>query len=786
MILPQSTGLKYTLALIASILLLGTPLHALAKKAVTEEWNITADKITRYDQPRSIIAEGNIVLIKRIKLPPTPPKKKTKGTDWSVLLGEQKKEEPITPKELAAAQKPRYQTETTIKADWMAYDITLGKIKLRGHVDIQSGDDRLYADQGEVNISRDTGTFKNATIVRKQNQLHVEGKTIEKTGPSTYRVLDGWIITCKVDKGQKPPWSLSSKDTKITKGGYAIMKNAKFNVKDVPIFYSPVMILPVKNTRETGFLFPELSKSRNNGFGFDIPFFYNISESADMTFYSAYYSNRGFMPGIQFRYVINPDNKGTFEASYLKDDLSDPSNTSYYNRTGFTHTNDDRYWIRGKLDRTFGNGWITRLDLDIVSDRDYLTEFNSGAYTGFWQTHKDFLHEFGRGFQNNTSDQRNNELNVLKAWSGMSLVTSLVAIDDVRTNKTSPTPLWQLPSVDFSGAMPIADSNFTVNWDSSYVDYWRKDGVGAHRIDLYPKISAPIPLGSYLESRAEVGLRETAYDVQTYGDGTWDQGNTPTRTLYSIHTELGTTLARDFDIPMGGYNGINHKMRPLIQYDFVPNVDQDNLPSFDSIDRINPENTITYGVDNFFTLFKNADDPDSGLDYSYLKIKQSYYLANVRENISEDSNSNPLPSDETDKSFSPVNVKFGWNPIRHVDIVYKTDYDIYGLGFIRHSIEGSYVNSKNDLYDIEYEYDKLTDIKQINLHAKTYLWTNIIGEILLVRSISTSKNNEENLSITYLSPCWSVELRTTKTPTDSAFYLIFNLANVSSHLGVSL
>jgi LPS-assembly protein len=121
-----------------------------------------------------------------------------------------------------------------------------------------------------------------------------------------------------------------------------------------------------------------------------------------------------------------------------------------------------------------------------------------------------------------------------------------------------------------------------------------------------------------------------------------------------------------------------------------------------------------------------------------------------------------------------------------VNIVYKTDYDVYGLGFIRHSIEGSYINSRNDLYDIDYEYDKLSNIKQINLHAKTWLWTNVTGEVLLVRSISTSKNNEEDISITYLSPCWSVELRMAKTPTDKAVYLIFNLANISSHLGVSL
>lgn len=40
-----------------------------AQKVATEEWDISADKIIRYENPESIVAEGNIVLIKRKKIP---------------------------------------------------------------------------------------------------------------------------------------------------------------------------------------------------------------------------------------------------------------------------------------------------------------------------------------------------------------------------------------------------------------------------------------------------------------------------------------------------------------------------------------------------------------------------------------------------------------------------------------------------------------------------------------------------------------------------------------------
>ena len=99
----------------------------------------------------------------------------------------------------------------------------------------------------------------------------------------------------------------------------------------MPVFYTPYLLVPVKNTRQTGFLFPEFSFSENNGFGFNLPFFLNISDSADVTFYPEYLTNRGFMPGAEFRYVASAADKGIFTANFLHDKLSDPSETDYYN-----------------------------------------------------------------------------------------------------------------------------------------------------------------------------------------------------------------------------------------------------------------------------------------------------------------------------------------------------------------------------------------------------------------------------------------------------------------------
>ena len=740
---------------------------ALAEESVsTEEWDISADKIIQYDKPRSIVAEGNIVLVKRRKLPPKPVATKEELSAWSDLLGEAPEAVEITPEDVPEEIEDVYETQVTIEADWATYDIALSTIKARGNVSVTTEDEQLIAEQAVVNLEQETGTFKNATILRDEYDLHLEGEVIEKTGYKTYHIENGWVITCKVEEGKTPPWSFAAKDVVIEQDGYATLKHAKFQIKDTPVFYSPWLMLPVKNKRQTGFLFPELGSSQNNGFTVNVPFFWNISNSTDMTIYTEYMVNRGYMPGLEFRYIKAAEDKGLAMANYLNDNLTDPSETDYYRDTGYTHTNKDRYWIRAKADQDFGSGWTSRLDLDIVSDRDYLTEFNSGM-TGFNTSNERYLDSFGRSLENRTDDQRSNTLSVLKSWGPMSLTANLLAINDVRANRIGSSPLWNLPAVDFNGAIPLGGfGNVTLDWDATYVYFWREEGTGGHRIDLFPRLSAPLPLGPYLESRAEVGLRDTYYSVQTFGDAEWDNDSGQNRLLYDIHGEVGTSLIRDYPLSGGDNKSFYHQLRPYVEYDFLPEEDQEDLPFFTSVDRVSQENAITYGIDNFFELQQNSE---TDRDYGNFRIKQSYSF------LDEDS----------DEPFSFINIRLGWLPLRSTEVSYKTDIDVYDSGFVRHNFEALYNNSRGDMFGVEYVFDDIDNTEQINGLIKTALFANWRADFKIEHSLSQDETNTMDLSLIYQALCWSVEFATEYTPADTSFLVVFNLANIGSPLGLS-
>ena len=111
-------GIKLLSTVFALTALLGAPAPGQAESVSTAEWDITADRIIRYEDPNSIVAEGQIVLEKRVKLPPRTRQQSRQQSQWADLLGET-----VAPADLTAGQveeatdeAPRYETEVVIEA----------------------------------------------------------------------------------------------------------------------------------------------------------------------------------------------------------------------------------------------------------------------------------------------------------------------------------------------------------------------------------------------------------------------------------------------------------------------------------------------------------------------------------------------------------------------------------------------------------------------------------------------------------------------------------------------
>jgi LPS-assembly protein len=705
-------------------------------------WKITADRLTHQQKPEEIIAEGNVFL------------QQYKGDSPSGL---------------------------EIQADRIQYNVNENFVNASGNLRLNEKSIEVRASDARIELVNQIGVFKEASIFWAEYNLLVSGDLIEKTAQEIYHIEYGKFTSCFREKDKAPDWSIWGRDVKVSLNEYAKLKHATIRIKDVPVFYLPYLRLPIGNKKKSGFLFPEYSSSSRNGTGLITPFFINLSPSYDMTLYPGYYSDRGPLLAGDFRYAAGFNSRGTFMFNYLDDKLEDtPAND--YKSDGILRTNSSRYWFRGKADHDFGNRLVAKLDVDVVSDHDYLQEFKKGI-VGFDQSSRNFLDIYKRGFQNETLDLRNNTLQLSKIWKTTDLQTEISIIDDVRDAPDEITPPWAVPRIAYSGLLPFLQSPVDLVWGTEYVYFWRDEGVGAHRIDLYPQLNGPLTFSPYLESSYQVGLRETLYFIEPHdnaSEGLYDDFES--RTQYNVFLTGATTFSRDYDISIKKYKTFRHAIRPELSYLLVQTSDQDSLPILDTEDRISEKNWLQYSLNNYFRAIRLDEISLFTSNFSSLSINQVY-----------DINADEHP-------FSDISLEFTIRGFRDLFFRYETSVSVYGEGVTSYSLETRYQNTRGDRLNLDYRYKKNPEISPPyfysdaggeSLSELSTILESRLSKLFSVKfyntySVSSNETIDSTFSLVYHNPCWTIEFTANNTPDDTSFYILFSLAGISTPLNFVL
>ena len=204
-----------------------------------------------------------------------------------------------------------------IEADSVELDNKNNIATAQGNVLIKMGEDTLQGDKIIFNIENKTGVAYKGKAFYAKNHFYIKGDKIEKTGEQTYFIEQPRATTCD---GDSPDWEIAGSEMNVTIEGYGLMKNARLVAKGLPVFYSPFVPFPAKTERQSGFLLPYLSYSREqDGLDIEIPFFWAISPQMDATLYQRYIEKRGFNEGAEFRYYLGNNSFGTFYGDYMED-----------------------------------------------------------------------------------------------------------------------------------------------------------------------------------------------------------------------------------------------------------------------------------------------------------------------------------------------------------------------------------------------------------------------------------------------------------------------------------
>ncbi len=676
----------------------------------------------------------------------------------------------------------------TLEADQVIYDTKQDLLEAEGNVILKEGDDILLSESLIYERQSDRGVVGKGELFIKEENYHFSGDEIERLGKDKYHITRSRFTTCDCGE-RRPSWEFAADDVKLTLGGYARARNVLFYVKGVPIFYLPYAIFPVKTERQSGFLLPEVAYSRRNGFELSQPYFWAIARNMDSTIYLNYLSERGIGPAVEYRYILSRKSRGRFYSGYLNEFLFE----------------DEHRWITDYEHRQkFSPGLEGLLDLHRVSDLNY------------WR-------DFGRRLEERSWPYLESRTALTKNWLGVSLVSELKyyqdlwAFDDFGKEELAGNGYFdggealrdketvqQFPKIDFViHQRRIWKTPIYFDLDSSFNNFWREadefddfgedalDGTGdlgegndrldpgepireGQRVDLHPRISLPIAHRNYFQLTPSIGLQETSYFKDV------GEERVESRGIYDFSTKFSSTLCRVFELKED--KKIKHSLKPEVDYVYIPSVAQDELPFFDSVDRIEEKSLLSYSLKNFIIgRSSNISEGNRYRELAQLKVQQGYDF-----------------SRET-HPFLPISGELEIKPQSWLYLKGDIDYHVYRDKLLGLNTLCQLSDRRGDFLQVDYRFlagdpglddeagtlDDVTAMEWISAGAGVNLGNHVRLSYWTRYSLLAEEILESGYGLKYISfcsNCWSLDLTMTDRPgrVDDRFAALITLQGLGS------
>jgi hypothetical protein len=216
-------------------------------------------------------------------------------------------------------------------SDEVEVDFATHRAVASGHVRMKRGPVQVWSDRAEFNLKGPDAVFEKATLT--SNSLIVTGETIRRFDFRNFEVEEGSYTNCNTTLIASPKvgdcsmdWRISGRRFRITMEGYAHFYDVIVNAKNIPILYTPYLIIPVKHERQSGILMPSFPFSATLGSGIAVPVYLALGAWHDLLVTPTYYSSTGLHLGLNYRYIYEPGREGMADIYLLSRRFSGPSN----------------------------------------------------------------------------------------------------------------------------------------------------------------------------------------------------------------------------------------------------------------------------------------------------------------------------------------------------------------------------------------------------------------------------------------------------------------------------
>jgi LPS-assembly protein len=600
-----------------------------------------------------------------------------------------------------------------------------------GNVVLVEREDVLECDRLEVNLNTRKGKVYQGKLFLKNQNYRIMAREAEKLGESVYRVRDGYFTTCDASQ---PPWKFTVRELDVEVSGTGIARDPVFYIEDVPIFYFPVVPVPVNRERQTGFLLPSPGYSTQYGPEIRTAFYWAMTKDMDSTLFVDYLGDRGFKEGLEYRYAFARETTGSARFYFIDDKVEGENRDAFF----LQH--------QQKLPEDF----YLKADINYVSDRFYPRDFPRD------------LPEKSRIDARSLNELRSTIFGG-KNWDQFSFLVNAEMFNNLTVPHNDLT-IQRLPQVSlYAYPQSLSKTPFFYEGVLSYTNFWQEEGAGAHRADLFPRVSYPVRLFDILKVNSGVGFRETFY--RTYQAPSGTTSGSRSRVTFAASIETSAELYRVFDTSANWklYNllGVTrwmHTIEPTVGYAYSPRTSHERLPQFDLVDQLPYVNEFTYGFTTRL-LGKTGPDKVGTGPYEYVRLKVFQGLS-LGDPYARDENN-------TGRYFSNVRAELWMNFNPFLTFRGEVEYDPY-VG--RFNILNGLMRVKDlrdDAVQVEYRFTK-DNIQELNFFTKL----KTIDSLFLYWGIRYNLMDkywvETDYGAVYQSQCWTLGLlfeNINKTPT---------------------
>jgi LPS-assembly protein len=567
--------------------------------------------------------------------------------------------------------------------------------------------------------------FNGKLLLSRQN-IYLEGKKLEKTGDSTYRIEEGSFTTCD---GARPDWRITGKDLDVTLEGYGRLKHGFFYIKDIPVFYIPWFMYPAKRTRQTGFLVPNLSNSSLKGFDVRVPFFLALSPSADATITPRICSKRAAQVALEFRYIPYEDFRGRFYGEYTYDWGNGDNGAQRLHR----------FFVALRHDQDLGGVARLKCDGTWVSDRDYFE---------LWGNRFDKRNRV-RYLESNAVVYRQSD-NVLfqaeaRHFDNLDLPDNSVTVQNLPIVRAS---LFnqQVPYTPFH-----VSSNVVYNYFYAPVmnDQWF-----GNRLHLDARLSLPVSLGPYLKMEPWFAYTAKAYAAAFYrNDRSVDTVNAIRTDMYEVGGDVFTDIERVYPAELFGFQRVKHAIRPRLTWTYRPVETKERFPVFDDTDKVDRVSLLNAELRQTVTGRLGSEQY---LDFLSFIISQGFDFDNAL--------GNGAPGRP---GWTSTRLELGLRPHTLVDLSSQAEYDPAMNRLRKYGAGIGLMDHRGDTLRIFHQFaegDMRQDLnRQTNLALQFKIGSNMDCFFESQYTHQFKFAYFTSLGVLYHPQCWNLELKYSET-----------------------